>query len=138
MCPPIPWNQNLGWGHSSSSVLPVLQYKNHHVNKSQSLDNKCQYKWRSAKLILDSASIKTKHDDFDAGIADMAAEEGLEGEEDAGTGQDEGDEAVGDEPVVYGMKPEGEKDQQQASQTDQHQACVSHKDSGQPKNVKLK
>jgi hypothetical protein len=39
--------------------------------------------------------------------------------------------------VVYGMEPEGEKDQQQASQTDQHQACVSHKDSGEPKNVKL-
>jgi hypothetical protein len=67
----------------------------------------------------------------------MAAADGLEGEEDAGRGQDEDDEAVGDEPVVYGMEPEGEKDQQQASQTDQYQACVSHKDSGQPKNVKL-
>ncbi len=39
----------------------------------------------------------------------MAAADGLEGEEDAGTGQDEADEAVGDEPVVYGMEPEGKK-----------------------------
>ncbi len=132
-CPPIPWNQNLDWGHSTS-VLPVLQHKNHHVNKGQSLDNKCQYEWGGAQLILDSASIEAKHDDFDAGIANMAAADGLEDEENAGTGQDEGDEAVGDEPMVYGVEPEGGKDQQQASQTDQHQACVSHKDSGQPKN----